>query len=88
MVVVRVRVQQINEVGVVKMVEFFVHVFAHDVNDQKQHLSVSIYHIYRFVLQECNYDNQQDKTQPLMKTAQTGETEQPMAWNKSVNMVE
>ena len=37
------------------------------INNQKQLL---IYHIYRFVLQECNNDNQQDKTQLLMKTAQ------------------
>jgi len=69
MEVVRVRVQQINEVGVVKTVEFFVHVFVCDVrykfisiyvymrdsaqnsiNDQKQCLSLLIYHIYRFVL--------------------------------------
>ena len=39
-------------------------------SDWKQHLSLLIYHIYIFVLQECNDDNQQDKTQPLMKTVQ------------------
>jgi len=39
-------------------------------NHQKEPLNLSIYHMYRFVVQECNYDNQQDKTQPLTKTVQ------------------
>ena len=32
--------------------------------------SVDISYIYRFVLQECNYDSQQDQTQLLIKTVQ------------------
>ena len=42
MVVVRVRVRQINEVGVVKTVEFFVHVFSRDVRN-KYNLSLFMY---------------------------------------------
>ena len=37
-----VRVQKINEVGVVKMVDFFVHVFVHDVR-YKYNLSLFMY---------------------------------------------
>jgi len=40
--------------------------------------SVDVSHIYRFVLQECNYGNQQDKTQLLMKTAWN-------RWNRLAN---
>jgi len=39
---VRVRVRQINEVGVVKLVDFFVRVFVHDVR-YKYNLSLFLY---------------------------------------------